>query len=733
MAVNLSFIGGAGWQFLDDNGNPLSGGKIYTYAAGTTNPQATYTSRTGLIANTNPIILDSAGRTPEQIWSTEGLLYKYVVTTSADVVIRTWDNIGGSVVASDLAVDLASTTDNTKGDALIGFKQSNASGFMTGAVARTVNTKLQEIVSVKDFGATGNGIVANEQPFIQAAIDAVAANGGGTVKIPAGTYNITAQIVLKPGVSLVGDGSNNTIIDHGTTSLTAITTPSVTPTSLTQTNNLLEGQKTNTITNTCQAGDFINYRNSNLFTDRWANRVVRSYYYEAELFEVASATGSVVTFTEGAVINAPVATTLTVEFFTPNSGFKVQGIKIRKSSAVINYSKGLYIQQAKNVVIDDVATENYDDSGIQIYASMYVASTNTRHIGGSDSLGLCYGVTYIDGTKHCTHNGLIGRRCRHVFANGGSGYSLPMHCTITNIQATESLSHSVDCHADSAYFVFSNITADSGTVVSGLGHQVTNAVAFANTTQTMPYEGGLNVKYVNYTIQEASGNAVTVYTNEVILDSTFENVTVSGNSWNLLSFRSSSFGNIFKNWSISCPPVSTAASSAAASAFLTVDSRSIGQIAYDFCRLEGFYVQGFVWGIAVLRPDVILRDFYLYDCGWNSSTLDSSIPSIIYIADASRTRIENVNINNQNANLTWNGRIIRVIPDSTMVELTIENVSNSLTATSPSNLKSFSLSSVNANVQQFFLKNFRALARTSDNDFNATSGKYIYQTLTTDN
>ena len=77
MTVNISLFAGAGAQFFDNNGQPLSGGKIYTYAAGTTVPLATYTARDGLTANANPIILDSAGRTPAQIWSTEGLLYKY--------------------------------------------------------------------------------------------------------------------------------------------------------------------------------------------------------------------------------------------------------------------------------------------------------------------------------------------------------------------------------------------------------------------------------------------------------------------------------------------------------------------------------------------------------------------------------------------------------------------------------------------------------------------------------
>lgn len=197
MAVNLSFIGGAGWQFFDDNGVPLAGGKIYTYAAGTTTPQTTYTSYDGTVPNANPIILDAAGRTPAQIWATEGLLYKYVVATSADVVIRTWDNIGGSVVASDLAQDLANTTDNAKGDALIGFKQANASGFLTGATARTVSTKLQDALSVKDFGAVGNN-VADDTSAIQAGMTHVATNGGA-LYFPEGTYKVTSSLTISSG------------------------------------------------------------------------------------------------------------------------------------------------------------------------------------------------------------------------------------------------------------------------------------------------------------------------------------------------------------------------------------------------------------------------------------------------------------------------------------------------------------------------------------------------------
>lgn len=219
MAVNLSFIGGAGWQFFDNNGVPLAGGKIYTYAAGTTTPLATYTSRSGTVANANPIILDAAGRTPAQIWSTEGLLYKYVVADANNVTLRTWDNIGGSVVASDLAQDLANTTDNTKGDALIGFKQSNSAGFLSGAVARTVNTKLQEIISVKDFGAVGDAST-DDTAAIQAALNALNVNGGGTLYFPLGTYMITSTLQVYSNTCITGDGPGS-VIKSNNMSITA--------------------------------------------------------------------------------------------------------------------------------------------------------------------------------------------------------------------------------------------------------------------------------------------------------------------------------------------------------------------------------------------------------------------------------------------------------------------------------------------------------------------------------
>lgn len=139
MSVTLSPIGGVAGQFFDNNGQPLSGGKIYTYAAGTTTPQACYTSAAGSTPHSNPIILDSAGRVPGgEIWLTDGLAYKFIIETSTGILIGTYDNISAGGSASD-----------------VGYEYPAA-----GAVQQTVQTKLEQYISVMDFGGNLSAAVA---------------------------------------------------------------------------------------------------------------------------------------------------------------------------------------------------------------------------------------------------------------------------------------------------------------------------------------------------------------------------------------------------------------------------------------------------------------------------------------------------------------------------------------------------------------------------------------------
>lgn len=85
-------------ELADANGAPLAGGKIYTYAAGTTTPQASYTDSTGTTPAANPVILDSAGRAT--VWLSG--YYKIVVTDANDVVIRTTDNVTALGATGDM-------------------------------------------------------------------------------------------------------------------------------------------------------------------------------------------------------------------------------------------------------------------------------------------------------------------------------------------------------------------------------------------------------------------------------------------------------------------------------------------------------------------------------------------------------------------------------------------------------------------------------------------------------
>jgi len=96
-------------QFFDANGDPLVGGLLYTYAAGTTTPLTSYTDSTGVSANTNPIVLDSRGEA--NVWLS-GDVYKFALYTSAGVLIWTVDNIstnGSNLPVTDLNGDGTTT------------------------------------------------------------------------------------------------------------------------------------------------------------------------------------------------------------------------------------------------------------------------------------------------------------------------------------------------------------------------------------------------------------------------------------------------------------------------------------------------------------------------------------------------------------------------------------------------------------------------------------------------
>ena len=195
------------FRAFDSNGDPLAGGKLYTYEAGTATPLATYTDYGGATANTNPVVLNGDGEA--DVWLTAGVLYKFVLKTSADVTEWTVDDITGGGGAFTAAATVAALRGLTVGSGDRYWLQAHTTAGdggqgvfrgVTGAAASTYVDNDGTIivptggdgsaaflrdgvdeVQIPWFGITGDGTV-DDTTAVAAAIDAAEALGETVVK-----------------------------------------------------------------------------------------------------------------------------------------------------------------------------------------------------------------------------------------------------------------------------------------------------------------------------------------------------------------------------------------------------------------------------------------------------------------------------------------------------------------------------------------------------------------------
>jgi hypothetical protein len=194
--VSLSLASSVGilFQGFTNGGIVLSGGLLYTFAAGTSAPQATFSDSIGTLAP-NPIVLDAAGRVPgaSEIWITDDLAYRFELRDSLNNVLQSQDNVSNSIgVAASLAAP--------GGSALVGFLQAGV-----GAVPRTEQDKLREVqVSAADFSGYSSTGATDSTAAINAAIAALPAQGAKLYIPGTPKFNI---VVTKPGLTLIGPGN----------------------------------------------------------------------------------------------------------------------------------------------------------------------------------------------------------------------------------------------------------------------------------------------------------------------------------------------------------------------------------------------------------------------------------------------------------------------------------------------------------------------------------------------
>jgi hypothetical protein len=216
MAVNLSPIGNL-QQWFDNLGHVLAGGKIFTYAAGTTTPQITYTNNSGSTPNSNPLVLDSTGRFPGAIWLTAQTVYKFVITDANNNTIATLDNISGvndvqitSVTPAGTVMLFPQTTVptgwsriNTFDDAAIRVVGSGVpgSGGSSGFISKLINP-----VTIDSHTLTTNEIPAHSH-----TINTLQNNGSASGGIPIFYTNTIAGPVLTSTSAGGGGGHVHTV------------------------------------------------------------------------------------------------------------------------------------------------------------------------------------------------------------------------------------------------------------------------------------------------------------------------------------------------------------------------------------------------------------------------------------------------------------------------------------------------------------------------------------------
>lgn len=212
-AVNLAPTFGCGFQCFTTGGLPLNAGLIYTYAAGSTTPQATYTTSAGSVQNANPIVLDADGRTPNEVWFLASSTYRIDVKDSTGTLIKTYDNLGGIISSPTNAFGVITVT------SIDGLAITTTTGTLTIANGETLSYSTGSLASTftfDDAGGTSSSITMTWQKvgnFVHINIPSVTATTGAastTLK-----SNTALQSAVRPAALQYFSGAairNNGII-----------------------------------------------------------------------------------------------------------------------------------------------------------------------------------------------------------------------------------------------------------------------------------------------------------------------------------------------------------------------------------------------------------------------------------------------------------------------------------------------------------------------------------------
>lgn len=225
-------------QFFDNDGNPLSFGKVYTYAAGTTTLKETYTNAEDAIPTTNPVILDGAGRAT--LWGIGS--YKIRVYDAQDNFIRETDDVTSfnattettegyfEAFSGDSQTQLFTLSENlgTDENALFIFAElecvkngkfssdtdwSKGAGWVIGSGVATATTASSALEQTSAITLAQGKVYEVVYTITRTAGSVIVSVGGtnGTSRSAAGTYTETIIAGSTQAIAVTGSGFTGTI------------------------------------------------------------------------------------------------------------------------------------------------------------------------------------------------------------------------------------------------------------------------------------------------------------------------------------------------------------------------------------------------------------------------------------------------------------------------------------------------------------------------------------------
>lgn len=304
-------------QYFDNSGKTCAGCKLYSYSAGTVTPLATYTDATGGTPNTNPIILDSAGRI-SGLWLGPSS-YKLVLKTSADVTLWTVDNLanqfvtpaltapvtinhvqsgtdgltisGGVAGQSDLVINTSSATGGTQQTSLT----INNTAATTNKAMSVTATGLNVIAGVFSGKLVGTDVIANTSNATGAAGRFQNLDAAGNILLGKNSAGTAVFSVANTGAVTTASNYTSTVATGTAPLVVSSTTPVANLTTLPLVYNSTGTQQVNSriVTDSCTLGTncAVTLTGSAVFTSS------SSYFCAAQ--DVSSTAATKVAYTSG--------------------------------------------------------------------------------------------------------------------------------------------------------------------------------------------------------------------------------------------------------------------------------------------------------------------------------------------------------------------------------------------------------------------------------------------------